>query len=196
MSYDFLSYKDTYKKELNKMTSSWDETLTAMFEGETGPNQPPGSGSPSAGGDSLVDERLPVPPPVCTSYCPELRACISEKLWCDGEIHCPTTKMDEISCDSFWLTLSQIMSPAVYVPLLAAVVSALTCCVLVMLCIGVKKMIISSRFKRYNHHHHHHHHRPGTLDRRSSLGSSCTSTVDRRTLPPRDWTLDPHDPLS
>lgn len=161
-----------------------------MFEGQNGVDQLP----PSGGTGGLVDERPPSPPPVCSSYCPELRACISEKLWCDGEIHCPVTKMDEISCDSFWLTLGQLMSPAVYVPLLAAVVSALSCCVLVMLCVGVKKMILSSRFKR--HHHHHHHHRPGSADGRSSMGSSCTSTVDRRTLPPRDWTLDPHDPLS
>lgn len=165
-----------------------------MFEGQNGFDHIPGQSPPAggSGGDSvhLVDERPPAPPPVCSSYCPELRACISEKLWCDGEIHCPVTKMDEISCDSFWLTLGQLMSPAVYVPLLAAVVSALCCCFLVMLCVGVKKMISSSRFKRHRHHHR----RPGSVDGRSSVGSSCTSTVDRRALPPRDWNMDPHAP--
>ncbi|CAL8123713.1 unnamed protein product [Orchesella dallaii] len=192
------NYSDTYKKELQKITSSWDETLTAMFEEQNELDHLPGGGvPPGTGVDSvhLVDERPNAPPPVCSSYCPELRACISEKLWCDGEIHCPVTKSDENSCDSFWLTVSQLLSPAVYVPLLAAVVSALCCCFLVMLCVGVKKMILSSRFKRHRHHHHHHHHRPGSVDGRSSVGSSCTSTVDRR-LPPRDWTLDPHDPTS
>lgn len=101
VSDNIISCLDMYKKELQKITSSWDETLTAMFEGQNGVLSPPSGGS---GGDSvhLVDERPPTPPPVCPSYCPELRACISEKLWCDGEIHCPLTKMDEISCDSWY----------------------------------------------------------------------------------------------
>ncbi|XP_076049270.1 uncharacterized protein LOC143029945 [Oratosquilla oratoria] len=37
------------------------------------------------------------PEPFCSSYCPDLGACIAPKLWCDGKYHCPSGA-DELSC--------------------------------------------------------------------------------------------------
>jgi hypothetical protein len=148
-----------------------------MFEGQDGRPVSP---------DSLYTipgEGTPLGSPICSSYCPELMACISDTLFCDGEIHCPVTQVDEKNCDTFWATMNQLMSPAVYIPLLAAVISALCCCVLVTLCVATKRMIINMRSK-------------GQLGiGSSSASSSRTSTVDRR-IPSRDYFYDPHEPIS
>ncbi|KAK2726976.1 uncharacterized protein LOC136029983 isoform X2 [Artemia franciscana] len=34
----------------------------------------------------------------CQFYCPEFYGCINPLLWCDGQIHCPKTGLDEINC--------------------------------------------------------------------------------------------------
>ncbi|CAG7667441.1 unnamed protein product [Allacma fusca] len=108
---------------------------------------------------------------ICESFCPELNACISDKLWCDGEVHCPTTLSDEKSCDSFWLTVNQLMSPAVYIPVAAAIVSALVCCGLVMLCLFLKRTVLNGHSIKEN--------------------GEGISSLDRRLE-----RVDPHDPIS
>ena len=119
------------------------------------------------------DRRETIQKEVCESYCPELNACISDKLWCDGEVHCPITLSDEKSCDSFWLTISQLMSPAVYIPVAAAIVSAIVCCGLVILCVFFKRTVLNGHSLKEN----------GDGIRVSSL--------DRRLE-----RMDPHDPIS
>ncbi|KAL1497855.1 hypothetical protein ABEB36_008740 [Hypothenemus hampei] len=39
---------------------------------------------------ALPSSYLAVRPPDCPHSCPELGACISSKLWCDGFVHCPS----------------------------------------------------------------------------------------------------------
>jgi hypothetical protein len=46
----------------------------------------------------------------CVDRCPELNACISSKLWCDGERHCPSGYDEEESNCAF-----QFGVPVLYV---------------------------------------------------------------------------------
>ncbi|XP_066139729.1 uncharacterized protein [Euwallacea fornicatus] len=39
---------------------------------------------------ALPSSFLAMRPPDCPHSCPELGACISSKLWCDGQVHCPS----------------------------------------------------------------------------------------------------------
>jgi len=160
---------------------SWDETLNSLFE--QGELLPSGE-SIHMDGMTPEEKARRVADSICPSYCPELAACISESLWCDGEVHCPISLADERSCQSFWLTLGQLMSPAVYIPAAAAVLSALFCCCLVMACVAVKRALINSRKGDGR-----------TPDGTGSALPSACSTVDRR-LPRRDYFIDPHDPIS
>jgi len=174
--YRLLLLLGTEQDKLQRGTPSWGDTLTKMHE-----YQPGGGANQDSHTYTIPGEGSPLGS-ICKSYCRELSACISDKLWCDGLVHCPIFEEDEKQCDNFWATLNQLMSPAVYIPLLAAVSSALFCCVLVSLCVATKRMIVNMRAK-------------GQLGPSSSASSSRTSTVDRR-LPSRDYFYDPHEPVS
>lgn len=150
-------------------------------EGSPGSLGSSGMSSGATSSSSVGPYRAELEDDVCSGYkCPELNACISPALFCDGEAHCPSGH-DEDECRYFPI-------PKTYLVLAAA--SLITFAVLV-LCFGClvckkrraerrEKLLMSSRTPTeelffggtgtslgggggmsgsHAHHLHHHHHR-------------------------------------
>ncbi|KAH1015930.1 hypothetical protein HUJ04_007239 [Dendroctonus ponderosae] len=76
---------------------------------------------------ALPSSFLTIRPPDCPYSCPELGACISSKLWCDGLVHCPSGNDEqEVNCAAtsnfFFAHLNSIALGAIAFVVVATVV--------------------------------------------------------------------------
>lgn len=80
---------------------------------------------------ALPSSLLTVRPPDCPHSCPELGACISPKLWCDGFVHCPSGSDEQesncaVNSNFFYAHLNSIALGAIAFVVMASVVIVIT----------------------------------------------------------------------
>lgn len=93
--------------------------------------------------------------------CPELNACISAELWCDGSWHCPSGYDEEESNCAF-----QFGIPLLYVSIGAGALLVLTLLIVVTICLKYRQHRRNQRKKKSaarpnNHLHINHMHNNG-----------------------------------